>query len=414
MNKVNYSKQKTAFCLELDRIKLLLEKLGNPDRELSIIHIAGTNGKGSVGSFIETGLIAMGLSCGRFQSPHLFDIEDSVTVDGVPIKKSSLKYYVNKIRPFADEVERELGKVPSPFEMLFASVLLYFKKKKCSAVILECGMGGIGDATNAISGAKVGVFSTIDFDHTEYLGNTLREITQNKCGILREGMRVYSAVQSGEVEDVISKECHKMNCQLRFVREFKTVAMDGLCSIVDIGAVNARLSLAGLCQNINASLGAKVLRSEFNIDDNTLIYALTHAINRARLEEIEKGVYFDGAHNASGVRSLVDTVNASGIKGKMIFAVGFMADKDISACLECLKGLKNKNFEIYAVRVHSNPRSAFAKDIANFAREKGFSVKCFENISQAVREARHNADTVFAFGSLYMYKELVNPNGEII
>ncbi len=414
MNKVNYSKQSTAFCLELGRIKCLLGKLGNPDKELNIIHMAGTNGKGSVGSFIETGLIAMGISCGRFQSPHLFEVADSVTVNGIPIEKCALEHYVEALSPLADEVEAELGKAPSPFELLFAAVLLYFKESKCSAVILECGLGGIGDATNAISGASVGVFSTIDLDHMSYLGDTTAKIAENKCGILREGMRVYSAMQSAEAEAVIASKCREKNCSLSFLEEYEQKGMDGLHSIVNIDGENIRLSLGGVFQNINAALAAAVLKNEFNIDKAKLIYTLTHTSNRARLEEIEKDIYFDGAHNVLGVRSLADTINKAKLEGKIIFCIGFMADKDISACLDCLRELENKNFEIYSARVHSNPRSASAEDIAKMAGDKGFRVTCFEDISKAVKKAKCNADIVFAFGSLYMYKELVASNGELI
>ncbi len=407
MNKVNYSKQSTAFCLELGRIKLLLDKLENPDRALRIIHIAGTNGKGSVGSFIETGLIAIGEKCGRFQSPHLFSVEDSVTINGEPIKKSSLEYYVRKLRPYAEEVAAELGIAPSPFELLFAAVLLYFKRKKCTAVILECGMGGAGDATNAITGAEVGIFTTMALDHTEYLGDTLSKIAENKCGILREGMRVYSAPQAPEAKRIIEKKCRAFGCVPDFVSGFQFCSMDGMNSIVNIAGEKTRLSLAGLFQNINAALAAEVLKKEFGIDDTALKTAVSNAKNRARLEEIGRGVYFDGAHNPSGVQSLVETINTAGIDGKLIFAVGFMADKDISACLDCLKQLKNQNFEIYATKVHSNPRSASAEDIARLAKAKGIEAQCFKSIADAVREARQNADTVFAVGSLYMYKELM-------
>ena len=176
----SYSSQNTKFCLETERVSLLLKKAGSPDKDFCIIHVCGTNGKGSVCSFIETGLISMGKNCGRFSSPELFYIEDSITVCGEAIKSEDLKRISKDLEPLCVEVEKELGKAPSPFEVIFVSSLLYFKEKNCTHVILECGMGGVGDATNSINGAQIAVFTDIARDHTEYLGDTVAKITKNK------------------------------------------------------------------------------------------------------------------------------------------------------------------------------------------------------------------------------------------
>ena len=412
MSTISYSNKNEKFCLELDRVKLLLQKAGNPDKELSIIHVAGTNGKGSVCAFIEAGIKSQKIRCGRFSSPELFSSEDTITVDGVCIGKRALGNIVNSLAPLCSEVEKELGKPPSPFEILFVAALIHFKKKNCKKVILECGMGGVGDATNAIETSDMVVLTNIDLDHAEYLGKTVREIAKNKCGIMRYGKKVFSAVQKIEAQEVIIEECKKNKCELGFVNECKILSMDFLNVVTNIGYGKQRLSLAGVHQARNAALAVMVLRA-MDIGEKHIIHALTHAVNRARLEEIAPSAYFDGAHNPAGVRSLVRTINAAELGGKLIFAVGFMADKDISGCLDELKKLNNKNFEIYTYPVLTNPRSETGENIKKLAQQKGFEAKSFSNISKAVASARRVSDTVFVFGSLYVYKELVNKDGSL-
>ncbi|MBO5743826.1 MAG: hypothetical protein J6R68_06055 [Clostridia bacterium] len=406
MSTLSYSSKNEKFCLELGRVKRLLEKAGSPDEDMSIIHIAGTNGKGSVCAYLEAGLTDAKIKCGRFSSPELFSVEDTISVNCVPIEKKDLSALLKKLEPLCLEVKEEMGKEPSPFEVLFVAALLYFKKKKCKKVILECGMGGIGDATNAIVASDIAVLTSIDLDHREYLGKSIKEIAINKCGILREGKIVFSAVQKKTVEYAIIKECKNKNCQLGFVKELEIVNMDNLNAVVNTKFGSLRLSLAGVHQAKNAALALEVMKY-LGLKEENIIKALTTAENKARLEEIAKGVYFDGAHNPAGVKSLVKSINMAEIKGKIIFAVGFMADKDISGCFEELKKLKNKNFEIYTTAVHSNPRRETAENLLTKANEKGFKGDSFSNIYEAVKKARENADAVFAFGSLYMYKELM-------
>ena len=406
MSTLSYSSKNEKFCLELDRVRLLLEKLGNPDRNLSIIHIAGTNGKGSVCAFLEEGLTQAKIKCGRFSSPELFSVEDTITVNKKPIGKRSLRNLIKQTEPLCEEIKKELGKAPSPFEVLFVVALLYFKKEKCKKVILECGMGGIGDATNAVLKSDIAVLTNIDLDHKEYLGKNLEEIAKNKCGILREGQKVFSAVQNELSEYVIVQECKKKNCTLGFVPPFEICGTDFLNAFVKVKTEKIKLSLSGAHQAQNASVAYEVMKY-LGISEECITYALSNSVNRARLEKISDKTYFDGAHNPAGVKALVKSINMANPGGRLIFAIGFMADKDIEACLVELNNLNNKNFEIYTAKVFSNPRAQTSENLALIAQKKGFKAKSFLNICEAVKEAEKNADTVFAFGSLYMYKELL-------
>lgn len=405
MTPTNHSNQSKRFCLELDRIKLLLEKIGTPEKSMRIIHVAGTNGKGSICSFLEAGLISMGIRCGCFVSPELFTPEDSIRVNKCPIEAKELKSIFDKLAPHAKSVEKELGKAPSEFEVLFAAALLHFNTEKCHTVILECGMGGIGDATNAIDHNDISVLSTISMEHADYLGNTIAQITKNKCGIIREGTQVISADQCPEAETVIIDACREKNCQLSFVRPLPINRMEGLHAVVNLRFGETKLSLAGSHQAKNAGVATSVLIC-IGADGKDIVAAVTGAAHQARLEEIAPDTYFDGAHNPDGVKALVDTINKAGITDKLSFAVGFMADKDIAGCFEELSHIQNKNVEIFTATVHSNPRSETAENIKEIALSKGFKASAHENIRQAVKMAKRSGGTVFVFGSLYMYKEL--------
>lgn len=405
MTPTSYSNNKKRFCLELDRIKLLLKKAGTPEKNMRIIHVAGTNGKGSICSFLEAGLISMDIKCGCFVSPELFTPEDSIRINRIPIETKKLKNIYAKLTPLAKDIEKELGKAPSEFEMLFAAALVHFKREKCHTIILECGMGGIGDATNAIDHNDISVLSAISMDHADYLGNTIAGITENKCGIIRENTQVISADQCPEAEAVILDICRKNNCQLGFIRALHINRMEGLHAIVNLRFGETKLSLAGIHQAQNAGIAISVL-NHLGADDKDIVAAITGAVHKARLEEIAPDIYFDGAHNPDGIKALVDTINKSGITDKLSFAVGFMADKDIEGCFEELSHLNNKDVEIFAATVHSNPRSETAENIRDIALSKGFNASAHENIRQAVKMAKRSGGIVFVFGSLYMYKEL--------
>lgn len=411
MSQINYSQQDKRFCLELDRIKLLLQKLKYPEKKLCIVHVAGTNGKGSVCSFIEAGLISMGVKCGCFVSPELFVPEDSIRINGQIADKKKLQNILKKIGPLSKEIEAELGKAPSPFEKLFAAALVLFRREKCGTVILECGMGGIGDATNAIDHNDISVFSSIGIDHADYLGSTQKEIAQNKCGIIRENTTVISAEQPLDAEMTILNACREKNCQLKFVKPLKINRMEGLNAVCKLNFGELKLNLAGCHQAQNCAVAIAVL-DELGASEKDIVSALSGANHKARLEEIKPGIFFDGAHNPDGVRAMVDTINMSDIGGKISFAVGFMADKDIAGCFDELKKLKLNDIEIFTSPVLSNPRSETAEKIKDIALEKGFKATECANIRQAVKMAKRTGGAVFVFGSLYMYKEIMGEGGE--
>lgn len=403
MNFKDYAKShQTTICLELERVSMLLDRCNHPEKEFKVIHVAGTNGKGSVCAFITEGLIHSGKCVGRFSSPELFSVCDTISVNNSPINIKELDSLYGRIADFSREIEVQTGKSPSQFEVNFVCALLYFKDKNCDYAVVECGMGGSGDATNVICDSLVSVITKISLDHEAYLGNTLGEIARNKCGIFKKSSAVFTCGQNPEVMSVIEEESNGR--KLTVSDALPVVGKNGFSPVVSVDGTKVILSLCGVHQAQNAALARAVL--VYLGCSESVEYALSNAKNPARFEKLGDNLYFDGAHNPDGVEKLVETFNLFGDdKDKIIFVIGFMADKDYISALSNLGNLNNKNFEIYTVNVHSNPRSEKSAALCEACKSLGFSSKAMDNITDACHTARENADTVFAFGSLYMYKE---------
>ena len=190
----------------LEAITCLLEKLGNPQETLQFIHIAGTNGKGSVGAYLAAVLQEAGYRIGRFISPTLYEYRERIQINGVYIEEEAFGRLMDPVVKAIGELEEEHKPLPSPFEIETAISFLYYKEKNCDFVLLECGMGGKTDATNVIRNTKLAVITSISMDHMEYLGNTLGEIAGQKAGIIKPGSRVVTCRQEKEAMDVIERE----------------------------------------------------------------------------------------------------------------------------------------------------------------------------------------------------------------
>lgn len=400
-----YAKSRqTEVCLELERVKLLLSKAGNHHRGMYIIHVAGTNGKGSVCAYVCAGLDAMKKRWGRFSSPELFSVEDTICVENEFITSRELEKIYEFLRPLSKEVENETGKNVSQFEINFVASLLHFKNKGCTHICLECGMGGIGDATNSIDDSDICVITKISKDHMNYLGNTIEEICENKCGIFKESSCVITGFQQERIKEKIALLAKDR--EFIYADKLRSEGFEGFSEIVSFSdEKDVKLSLAGTGQIQNASIAYEVLK-KIGADKKQIRYALENAKNPARFEKIGENVYFDGAHNPDGVEALKNSLNRYLENEKIIFVVGFMKDKEYKEALSKLKELKQKDISFIAVPVKTNPRSASSEDLKIAIESLGFECETSESVSDAIEYAKKRADFVFVIGSLYMYKEL--------
>ena len=400
-----YAKSRQSeICLELERVKLLLEKAGNPHRGMYIIHVAGTNGKGSVCAFVCAGLDAMKKRWGRFSSPELFSVEDTICVENKYITSEELEKIYDFLQPLSKEVEKEAGKSLSQFEINFVASLIHFKNKGCTHICLECGMGGVGDATNSIDDSDICVITKISKDHTQYLGDTIEEICENKCGIFKKSSCVISGFQQDSIKKKISELAGKR--EFIYAKELESAGFEGFSEIVSFSdEKDVKLSLSGISQIQNASIAYEVLK-KMGADNKHILYALENAKNPARFEKIGDNVYFDGAHNPDGVEALKNSLVRYLVNKKTVFVVGFMKDKEYTEALSKLKDIKNNDISFVAVNVETNARSESADNLKKAIESLGFRCTTAENVSEGIEIAKKRADIVFAVGSLYMYKEL--------
>ena len=272
------SGDQTTPHLGLERIKILLDLLGNPDSKLRIIHVAGTNGKGSVCRFLMSIFSEAGYKAGLFSSPCLTDRCDAISVNGVNITLRELDCIYEEIGIFAEK----MTELPTPFEISTAAALMYFARKNCDYCILETGMGGATDATNAVSDTVLDMFVPIAADHTAYLGNTLAEIASVKAGIIKKGSAVITAKQQDEVMRILKYRAK--NNAFTVAEEPIITGTDGIHEIFDCkGLKTVRCGLAGVYQPQNAAVAIEAAYA-LGTDERSIKRGVENTKNPARFE----------------------------------------------------------------------------------------------------------------------------------
>ena len=355
--------------------RAILDALGSPDSKLKIIHIAGTNGKGSTAEFFTRILISAGKKTGTFCSPQVYSYYDQFKVNGNELAPEVFESY----RARAERVSAGA----SEFEIDTAAAFSAFAEEGCEYAVVECGMGGLNDATNAILKKELAVITSISKEHTEYLGNTLTEICTQKAGIIKNCPAVINAHQSEEVKE--------------FFKGF--LFADKIEKVFDGGFIydgkTFELSAAGCLQPYNAACaieGARLL----GIDEDSIFKGIKESKPRGRLERFEangKTYILDGAHNPEAFEPLSNYLK----DGKLTIIFGCLNDKDIDGNLSHLKA-----DEIIAVRCPS-PRTRSAEEVAAHCRQFFKNVKKAESVASALQKA--NAEEVVVCGSFTILRE---------
>lgn len=397
--------------LGLDSIRLLMEKLGNPQNELKFIHVAGTNGKGSVCSFLQCILTDSGLKTGKYISPNMIEVYERISIDGVNISPEEMEEIMDEVSVKACEAKKETGVLPTQFELWTAAAFLYFYRKKCDIIVLETGLGGRLDATNVIEKNELSVITTIDIDHIEYLGGTIEAIAAEKAGIIKKGCPVLSVRQKEGATEAIKRIAKEKEASFFEVPLAENIRNEGMAEIFDFKAFKElKINLAGVHQVENAS--AAVSAAELlGIDEKYIRSGLLRARNMGRLEKLsdEPMVVFDGAHNISGTITLTTSLKRYFPDKKINFIYGAMADKDISASIKKLYecGYAEKSV-VYTVMVKDNPRAQTAEKLCEMFKENGFKAVSCKSVKEALEKASVNSDVTVICGSLYLYKDVKN------
>lgn len=389
----------------LANIRALCAALGNPQDGLKYIHIAGTNGKGSVCAFLEAMLTKAGYRTGKYTSPNLVRVNERICVNRAEISDADLERILAKVEIACKQAEAETGAHPTQFEIWTAAAFCYFKEQNCDYVILETGLGGEKDATNVVTNTEVAVLTHIAVDHTEYLGNTLTEIAQAKAGIIKPSCKVVSAPQEVEVAKVFDAVCKEKGCVCAYTTKVTLDRFDGVYEYLE----ETKLALGGINQLENAAL-AKATAAVLGLSDEDITYGLTHAAHPARFEKITDVLYYDGAHNPDGVTVLLQNINRYFPSKRIAFVMATMADKDIRASLEMLRPHATM---LCTVTVKDNPRAMSAAEFAKIADSLGIKAQACNTLTDAVQAAQKEADITIICGSLYLYKDFDECRNEI-
>ena len=387
----NYANSFQAIArLRLESIKCLMDYLGNPQENLKFIHVAGTNGKGSVCEFLRQIMTASGLKCGKYISPNLISPCERISVDGEEISETEMNNLLNRVHTECVKVEELNGEMPTQFEIWTACALFYFAEKNCDMVILETGLGGTRDATNIIPPPFLSVITRIDLDHTEYLGDTIEAVAREKCGIIK-GSPVVTIPQNPlpvikEYSDnVIVAEAPRINPDLTF--DYKN--LKGLES-----------GLKGINQFENASLAIECALY-MGLNENHIRQGLKNAKNPARFEILAPDLVYDGAHNKNGMESLTENLKLYFPDKDPGFVMASMKEKDHNEIFNLIP----KRAKIYAVAVKNNPRSLSAEELSDKARAYGIHSESFDKIEDAISACRKENELTVICGSLYLYKD---------
>lgn len=413
----------------LKRMKRLLELLGSPEKELKFIHVAGTNGKGSVCQFMASMLRAAGYSVGVFTSPHVMEYNERFDIDRQYISDDDFCRIANYVMSFADKVNDEGFGYFSEFEILTSTALVYFKEQSPDIVILETGIGGKMDMTNVISHPLVSVITQIGFDHVDMLGDTLAEIAEAKAGIIKEGIPVVSESPELEVKKVISDTAKKKNAKfidaalakykindyselMSFDFEFSEgpdeVKMDG----VKIGLIGEHQ----VRNAITALLAVKSIRDRglIAIDDSEIKQGLENARNMGRFEILRSNPYIviDGSHNPQGLTAAMATLNElreTIFKNKRIMTVfGCFADKEYHNMTEILKtGLAKACCNEVIATEPVSPRALKAEELKKLLEDENIAVTAISDEEAAFdRALASDADVLLFLGSIYLIGDI--------
>jgi len=410
-----HSTYKFGSKLGLENIKRLTELLGNPQNNYKIIHIAGTNGKGSTSNMIHDVIMSSGYKAGLFISPYLEEFTERIQINKVYIDEDSLARITTIVKEKIDIMLEEGYNHPTEFEVVTAIGFKYFEEQKIDFLVLEVGLGGRFDATNVVTNTLVSVVTSISFDHMQYLGNTLEEIAFEKAGIIKENSSVVIYPQSDNIKNVIKKQAklknatvyevdlkdvEKLNCDLTG-QEFKYLKTDRF------NLPNLKINLLGEHQLYNAitALHALEIIKEigYNITEESIKEGFKSCRFAGRFEVINKEpiIILDGGHNINGIEYFSKAIKEYFNDKKIILFYGMLEDKNPNDVVDYLISLSK---EIYTL-TPNNPRAMSAEDISKLIQKhSNIKVTPVPNTKDIINILKTiNKDEIVAFvGSLYM------------
>lgn len=426
--------KKYGSQLGLTSICALMEELDNVQEKVPVVHIGGTNGKGSVGAMLSSVFEAAGYRVARFATPDVFCYEEEFLMNGVPIAQARLAQLFTKVAEACARMRTRGLAHPTRFEVETAAAYLWFFEEKCDVALVEVGMGGATDATNLITKPLLSILTSISMDHMGFLGDTIAKIAGVKAGIIKENCPVVTVRQKPEAMQVIRETCQKKHS--RCICADSSEAMQIQCTdnrlgfswkpgselpdsqetkgsdkSFPMGLENLTLGLRGTFQIENAVCvlrALEVLQKNYpQIDEAAIRKGLAQAHWKGRFEQIgsQPDFYLDGAHNEGAVRQLKKTLELSFPGRRILYIMGVLGDKEFSQMADIMF---SKGDLVYTV-TPKNPRALNGAKLAQLLQKKEVSAAYCENMSDAVSLAVQGAkknDVILAFGSLSYLRDI--------
>lgn len=408
--------------LGLERMEQLMELLGNPQDKLRFVHIAGTNGKGSVLAYISTVLHSAGYKTGSYSSPAVADVREHFQINGNIIEEEQYAACVEKLQHAVCQMEQAGGAAPTVFELETALAFLYFEKNQCDMVVLETGLGGLEDATNIIKTPVLSVITAISMDHKEVLGSTIEKIAEKKAGIIKAHVPVVMMENEKKVTDVIKNKCRETNSELFIASETKLRDVEYGFPVQKFRYdqfANARINMLGKYQVMNATLAIEAFGSLRNSGIKIPASAIREGLFLTkwpyRMEQILNTPQFfiDGAHNPEAAERLMESVKLYFEGHPLIFILGVFKDKDYTKICEITAGIATY---IITVQTPDSERALPAEILKKTAEKYNKSAEAAESLewaakrslalAGALKKSKNEKPVIIAFGSLAYLAQL--------
>lgn len=416
-----YLEDTSSFGIKpgLERIQALMQALGNPERDYKIIHVTGTNGKGSVTTYISYALFTSGLRVGRFTSPHLESYTERIEINDVQISKDTFGELINRVCQGVEQIIADGVEAPTQFEILTAAAFLFFKEQGVDYAVVEAGLGGLLDSTNIVK-PIVSVITNVTLDHQAYCGDTVEEIAKHKAGIIKEGVPIVTAAQGGPL-GVIEEAAKDKHAPLYiFNRKFgidsRSVVPGGqimTISAVDMAPAMLFTTMAGVHQSVNLACALQAVRLIMEQDDaiseETMREGFARATWAGRFEikkALDRTFIFDGAHNAAGAESFNMTYQELFEDKPKTIVMAILSDKDENGIIREVVKPKDTVIAVAA----PTPRTEIPEQLVENVRQcvKQVMAQTEESVSDALELALRSTqagDNIVVCGSLYILGE---------
>ena len=406
----------------LEAMYFLLEKFDNPQNKVKIIHVAGTNGKGSVCEMLNRILVDSKYTVGKFISPQLIKFNETITVNDKEISDDEISKILEKLSIYIEEYNLNHEIKVKWFEVITSVALIYFAQKKCDFVILETGLGGTTDCTNVVN-SMISIIVSVGLDHVDILGNNIVDIAKHKAGIIKNNSDVIYLRRENdkEVLDVIENKCKSTNSKLHLVT--KEDCLDykydrNLQYFTYKNLKDITMNLKGKKQIYNSTICLKaveILREKgYKIENTIIINSLKNVIHRARFEKLldNPEIIYDGAHNKPAIENLIETIDQYYLDKEKAFVVSILGTKDYKTIIKMLVQ-KYNNDEFYFTDGVSDRKFIDSSELMKVAKENNEngiynSGELVKTIEKVTKKYRNSNKIIFIIGSFYIYKEVVD------